>query len=780
MPHSSQRTPKCSRSHDGEELTKLAVAKNTDAATAAKAVLVQVPDCGAGSRNGGPLGACWLKRAALLVFVLGCLFQPIARAQVKEVRRVLIFYELGLSSPAVERVDKGIRDALLNSPYQIELYREYLETTLFPDPATQQEFRQWFVHKYRDLKPDLIVAAGPSPLRFLLDSHEKYFSGIPVVFCGTSLQQADHPQLDSDFTGVWENFEVAKTLEAALLLQPGTKHVVVVGGATSFDRHFEALVKEDLGSYTSRLDITYLTDLTMPELLERLKHLPQHTVVLLTDVAEDAAGTKFVGSTQAAPMLTNAANAPVFTLSDVDLAHGEVGGDLTSFAKEGEVVGDIVQKILKGERPQGIPVVNGVNVYMFDWHALQHWHLQEARLPLGSVVLNEPLNVWETYKRYIIAGIFALLMQGLIIVGLLWQRARRRKTEAELRESEERFRLVANTAPVMIWMSGPNKLCTYFNQPWLEFTGRSLQQEVGNGWAEGVHNEDSRTCLDIYTTAFDQREPFQMEYRLRRHDGEYRWIFDYGVPRFNADGSFAGYIGSASDVTERKRAEEALSMVSRKLIEAHEEERTWIARELHDDVNQRLALLSVYLERLRQGLPPADIQTSQHIEEACSQVVEIASDIQALSHRLHSSKLEYLGLAGACAGFCRELSQQYNVEIEFHADSISKNLSQDVSLCLFRVVQEALQNAIKHSGTRLFEVSLTQASNEVQLSVHDSGVGFDRETAISGHGLGLTSMKERLKLVGGHLFIDSTLQGGTTVYARVPVGRRAEAARAGV
>src|SRR5277367_647497 len=219
-------------------------------------------DLCADSPNRQPLGVCWLSRVALLCFVFACFFQPSARPQVKEVRRVLIFYELGLSSPGVDLVDEGIQKALQNSPYQIQLYREYLETTLFPAPATQQEFRQWYVHKYRDIKPDLIIAGGPSPLRFLLDSHEGFFSGIPIVFCGTSEERAKHPQLDSHFTGIWETFEAAKTLEVALLLQPGTKHAVVIGGATETDRDLMILVKEALRGYESRLDITYLTDFT--------------------------------------------------------------------------------------------------------------------------------------------------------------------------------------------------------------------------------------------------------------------------------------------------------------------------------------------------------------------------------------------------------------------------------------------------------------------------------------------------------------------------------------
>ena len=181
----------------------------------------------------------------------------------------------------------------------------------------------------------------------------------------------------------------------------------------------------------------------------------------------------------------------------------------------------------------------------------------------------------------------------------------RKQAEDAVRESEERFRLVANTAPVLIWMSGADKLCTYFNKPWLDFTGRSLSAQLGNGWVEGIHSEDQQRCLETYTHAFDGHKDFRMEYRLRRHDGEYRWVLDIGVPRFNPDGSFAGYIGSCMDVTERKLAEEALSSVSSRLIEAQEQERTRIARDLHDDINQRLALLAIEMERVKMEVPDA-------------------------------------------------------------------------------------------------------------------------------------------------------------------------------
>jgi len=147
--------------------------------------------------------------------------------------------------------------------------------------------------------------------------------------------------------------------------------------------------------------------------------------------------------------------------------------------------------------------------------------------------------------------------EGILVAGAIRDITERKRAEEALLESEEQFRLVANTAPVMIWMSGTDKLCTYVNTPWLDFTGRSMDAELGNGWTESIHPEDLQQCFDTYSQSFDRQDKFKMEYRLRRHDGEYRWILDNGVPRYAQEGTFAGYIGSCIDVTDSKRAEEA-------------------------------------------------------------------------------------------------------------------------------------------------------------------------------------------------------------------------------
>jgi PAS domain S-box-containing protein len=406
---------------------------------------------------------------------------------------------------------------------------------------------------------------------------------------------------------------------------------------------------------------------------------------------------------------------------------------------------------------------------------------EEARrcLPAFETTLNErkPFHGLESIRWHKDGHLVTLETSGVPISdkqGRFWgyrgmarDISERKRAENALREGEERFRQVANSAPVMIWMAGTDKLCTYFNQTWLTFTGRPIEAELGNGWTECVHPEDYSLCLETYTHSFDRREPFQMQYRLRRHDGEYRWLFDRGVPRFNSDGSFSGYIGSCIDVTDRKQMEEALANVGRRLIEAHEEERTWIARELHDDVNQNIALLAVELERWSQHLPVSETEIQEHIRSACSRLTDIAKDIQTLSHRLHSSKLEYLGLVAAANSFCKEFSQQHGVQIDFSHTGVPHTIPKEISLCLFRILQEALQNAAKHSGARRFKVELSGTSEDISLMVGDTGIGFDGQEAMHQQGLGLISMRERLQLVNGQLTITSRIGHGTTISAHV-------------
>lgn len=222
----------------------------------------------------------------------------------------------------------------------------------------------------------------------------------------------------------------------------------------------------------------------------------------------------------------------------------------------------------------------------------------------------------------------------------------------------------------------------------------------------------------------------------------------------------------------RRMTEEAISSVDRRLLDLEERERTWVARELHDDINQRLALVSVSLHRLQEDLSGLDATARQSLRDIQEQVSNLASDVQALSHHLHSSNLQFLGIVAAAKGLCRDLCEKHVVEIEVHSDAVPKSLPQNVAVSLFRVLQEALQNAVKHSRSGHFEVRLSGIPGGIELNVSDAGVGFDPEAAMKSRGLGLISMQERIKLVKGEFSIASQVNRGTTIHARVPLGNR--------
>jgi PAS domain S-box-containing protein len=831
------------------------------------------------------------RNAFLLTYLLLSQFAVAAYSQ--ESRRVLVLYELGRSSAAVATVDRELRQVLeKQTAYHIDLYVEYMETNLFEDSVSQQKIRDWYVEKYRDRKLDVIVAAGVTPIHFMMDAHEKNFPGVPVVICGSTEDWSSPPKLDSRFTGTHVNFDAAKTLDAALRLQPGTKQVIVVNGASSFDRSVDALVHRSLRSYKDKLTITYLSGLPMDSLLSRLGETTADTIVLFGTVYQDGAGTRFIPATQSLPMVVRASKAPVFVLADVLVGQGSVGGDVGSFAAQGRIAGEDVLKILGGAKPEDIPIVTGPNVYLFDWWAMKRFGFKERNLPAGSIVLNRQPSVIEAYGRYVFGGAVLLFAQLFLILQLLSQRSKERvirrhlhNSEAQLREaqsiaqcgswvwdakrseahwsdemyrilgrtlgtvnptnrvlppgeelqyaakmkkvlesgqpyseeyrvvrpngeervvaesgeprydahqkplyvvgtlldvtdmrltgqalreSEERFRTMADSAPIMMWMAGVDKLCTDVNTGWLKFTGRSLEEELGNGWTDSVHPDDLQLCSNTYIEAFDERLPFTMEYRLRRYDGEYHWITDSGSPRFLADGTFAGYIGCCLDINDRKEIERSRLELYRRLMGAQEAERSRIARELHDGIGQEIALLSIQMQR---ATPPMLSEAGQRSEmqQLSSKLAAIGVHVSRLSHQLHSSELEYLGLAVAITKLCREFSEQYPIKLSCACRNIPKDLNNEIGLTFLRIIQEALHNIAKHSGAKNVQVEVVGTGEELSLWVCDDGTGFDFHHLKRGAGLGLISMRERIHLIGGSFTIDSEVGIGTSVRARGPL-----------
>jgi signal transduction histidine kinase len=579
-----------------------------------------------------------IRSSLVLAALVLVYFAPASHAQVR--KNVLMVSVVGSSHPGPAIVSNQIVSALhADTRFQVEFYWENLDTVYHPED--RQEQIDLLVGQYRHLNLDLIVLVGDASQ--LLAEPNAIFPNVPAVFCCTVLGTTDQVRGDHRSTGSWFQLEPAKTVEAALGLMPGTRHLFVVGGQSDYDRSLTAIVKTDLISYENKLDVVYLTDLPMSKLLERLRHLPEHSVVLFVSFFKDVQGREFLSTAEALPMIADAANAPVFGIADTFMGHGIVGGFVVSAEEQGKIMGRDALEILGGKPPQDIPIVHGPNLYLFDWRELQRWNLDESRLPAGSTVLFRQPTLWEKNKRTLLMGLLVLASLGLLSIYLLFEQKRLR----------------------------------------------------------AARNEQMR--------------------------------------------------------------------LSGMLINAQENERTRLASELHDDFSQRLAMLSIRLKMTAEMGSESQAEANRQLHELVTSASELGSDLHTLSHRLHSATLELLGLAAGVAAFCKEFTAQRGIQVEFFHKDVPLSVPPDISLCMFRIVQEGLRNVQKHSGAAHAQVRIETMDDTLHLSISDDGVGYDAKDGAGHEGLGLRSMRERVRLVGGRFEIYSRTQNGTRIDVWAPI-----------
>ena len=372
----------------------------------------------------------------------------------------------------------------------------------------------------------------------------------------------------------------------------------------------------------------------------------------------------------------------------------------------------------------------------------------------------------------------------LRVIGMMADITEHKRAEEALRESEDKLRLLLDSTAEAIYGIDLEGRCTFCNPACLNALGYERVDELlGKNMHDLIHHTHADGTLfpvedcRIFR-AFRTGEGVHVDDEVLWRANGASFPAEYWSYPQRRGQEVVGAVVAFIDITQHKLAEAALASVSRRLIEAQEHERTRIARDLHDDFGQRLALLTIELEQVQQDSPDLPAEVRSRMGELRKQASEIATDIQSLSHELHSSRLENVGIAAAMRGFCQEFGEQQKVEIDFKTHGLPSPVPPDISLCLFRVLQEALHNSAKHSGVRRFEVQLWGMSDEILLTVRDSGAGFDIEAAKQSRGLGLISMEERLKLLNGTFSIESQPKRGTTIHARVPLGSVSDSMRA--
>jgi PAS domain S-box-containing protein len=420
--------------------------------------------------------------------------------------------------------------------------------------------------------------------------------------------------------------------------------------------------------------------------------------------------------------------------------------------------------------------------------------LVDSALKTGQQTTGEWRVLWPDGSIHWIAGRWQVFMnesgEPFRVVGADMDVTGRKRTEeallevnrsleaqaALLQSREELLKIFVKSVPAGVAMLDRDMRYLQVSERWCADHSVASSQVLGRSHYELFPDLPQR-WKEMHRRALEGETLRVDEDRWDREDGTTAWVRWEIRPWRTPTGIVGGVLIFAEDITHRKKMEEAISGMSRKLIESQEQERVRIGRELHDDIGQRLALLAVEIQQLHQDsftLP----EVRSRMGELQKQTTEIATDVQSLSHELHTSKLEYLGLAVAMRSFCREFGEHHKVEIDFQSHDLASPVPPDISLCLYRVLQEALHNSAKHSGGGHLEVQLWGTSDQIYLTVRDSGLGFDSEAAKESRGLGLISMQERVKLVNGTLSIESQPKRGTTICARVPLGTGSGSMRA--
>ncbi|MFO8234223.1 MAG: PAS domain S-box protein [Bacteroidales bacterium] len=354
----------------------------------------------------------------------------------------------------------------------------------------------------------------------------------------------------------------------------------------------------------------------------------------------------------------------------------------------------------------------------------------------------------------------------------------RKKAQEKTIISEEKFKKLADYAPVLIWMSDQKGQCTYFNERWLKFRGRTLEEEKGMGWTEGLHPEDKEQTINQYLGAFKKRQNFTLEYRIKNKDNQYRWFYDIGAPMYDDNDSFLGYIGSCIDLTERNKIEQELKESRNQLKKLSsyqqnliEQERSYIAREIHDELGQYLSAIHMGLSWIKKQIDRRDRKMRSKILELIELTNVTLQKVKQLATELHPSIIDDMGILSAIEWYVNEFEKQSKISCYLYLpdNEVEIGIDENKAINIYRIIQEALNNVYRHAEASKVEVSMKQNEKEITLEIKDNGIGFDLSENQATDNLGVIGMKERAFIMNATFSIKGDKGSGTQVTIKIPI-----------
>src|ERR1700761_5349108 len=710
----------------------------------------------------------WARRAwvavTLLTFAAG-------NATAAEPKRGLLLHSFGPDFRAEEIFAGYLRtDLAERSPYPLDRCEASLESARCGDGERDEAFTAYLRALFATHPPDLIVTMVSPAARFIQRHRQELFPSTPVIFAALDARAIKDATLTANDTMVTLSTDLHTIFGNIFRTLPNTTTLAIVIGDTPIEKFWANEYLHALHAFDDRVNSVFMNDLAFGEIQKRVAALPPASAIFFGDLIIDAQGVPY-SQEEVLARLHALANAPIFGQYDYQLGAGIVGGPLLSIRTMSRKTAEVAVQVLGGVSPGDIKTPpQKFGEPEFDWRELRRWGVAEASLPPNSTVSFREPTLWEQYRWYILAVAGFSGLQGILIVGLLFNRLRLRRAHARLRTSEEGMSLAAIAAKLRFWVWDiPRDEVRATESDWSSGNWYSAHPVRFDHFMAIVHPDDRTSLSQAIRGALEGDGQYETEYRVVSADSTVRWIAGRGRIEFDQNGKPRQLRAISIDITERRRGEDEARDLNGRLITAHEDERARLARALHDDVTQRLALLAIDAGRREKGL--GDTIAGQAIRSIRHDLVQLSEDVHALSYALHPAILEDLGLMEALKAECARFGAVEGIPTSFGATGDIDEPTQALSLCLYRIAQEALRNVARHSGASSVEVELRAVGSKLELAVEDNGVGFDPIRKQARPSLGLAGMRQRLSLVEGELLIDSAPCGGTSIVARAPLKR---------
>jgi PAS domain S-box-containing protein len=474
-------------------------------------------------------------------------------------RRILLLYPFDNAQPATVNAGAALRKRLLaGSPSKIDITAEFLDLARFPAEADELRTARYLADKHAGAPPDIIMPLNSEALRFATKYREMIAPNVPIVFCCVTPDGATAVDRPKDITGIYSQFDVGKTIALAQQLQPEARNLVIVSGASEIDRRWLEALRKDIEPYENRLKTEYWVGVPYKSLLERASHLPRETIIVFVTDYDNSTGEPLFPA-QVVEALAQAASAPVYGPSDTYLGRGVVGGYMDSFDAMGVSAADVALEILVGKNPGSIaPRLSPNRRFQVDARQLVRWKLSEKNLPADTLLSFKQPTLWEEHRNLVMAAVFVILLQAIMISALLIQMFALRRAETSLKESEERWRSVFEMSTVGVALADHNFRFQATNGAFQTMFGRTDEELRGRTPLDLIADQEREALTLLYERVREGKQQSYETVREYRHkDGTPIWLHVYVSTIRESGAKPPLFLATTIDITERKRAEAA-------------------------------------------------------------------------------------------------------------------------------------------------------------------------------------------------------------------------------